>query len=82
MPQLKPSNQQIVDALASANLCPFSGQAKEARNLVNALCKSKWAASSINGNVWTLKTSKGFQFITIKFSDVQGCGFDFRPISQ
>ena len=82
MAQLKLSNQQIVDALASANLCPFSGQSKDARNLVNSICKSKWAASSINGNKWTLKTSKGYQFITITFSDVQGCGFDFRPISQ
>jgi hypothetical protein len=82
MAQMTLTNQQIVDALSSANLCPFSGQAKEARNLINSICKAKWAASSINGNVWTLKTAKGYQFISVKFPDVHGCGFDFRPVSQ
>jgi hypothetical protein len=82
MAQLKLSNQQIVDALASANLCPFSGQLKDSRNLVNSICKSKWAASDIRGNKWALYTAKRYQFIEITFSDVQGCGFDSRPISQ
>jgi hypothetical protein len=76
------TNQQILDALESSHLCPFAGHAREARILVNTICKTNWSASSINGNVWTLKTAKGFQFMTVKFPDVQGCGFDSRPISH
>lgn len=82
MKQERLTSQLVQDWLKNANLCPFSGQIRESRNLVNKLARTNFTSSTLLGNLWTLKTAKGYQFISVKFPDVQGCGFDGRPISQ